>query len=412
MRGIGNGLRRLWAVAALGLIALASVPSAATAQGQFAPVVRIDGDVITAYELSQRQAFLTLLRAPGDVRQLALDQLINETLQLREAAKAGIVPSDDDIKSGMDEFAARGNLTGEQFLDLLAQGGIAAATFRDFVAAGITWRDYVKATYLSKVSISQADIDAAMAVTVAEPGLRVLLSEIILPAGDAATRKASRTRAERLTGLDEAAFGDAAMRFSVGLSRNNLGRMKWLDVTALPPNVGAAVRGLEPGQTTGVLEVEDGLRVYFMRDREEVPGGTPATAVDYAALLLAGGQSSANADEVAQIRNRVTSCDDLYPIARGLPPEQLVRETVPQSQVPASYAAELERLDPGEISSRLTSSSGAMVVLMLCSRGNEQPRSLTRDMVAEQLRNRRAATMGQFFLEEQRANAHIEILGN
>ncbi|GKY87850.1 chaperone SurA [Sinisalibacter aestuarii] len=395
----------------LGLGALVAQLAPAQAQGQFSPVVRIDGNVITAYELSQRQAFLTLLRAPGDVRALALDQLINEALQMREAARAGIVAEEEDITAGMEEFAARGNLSADQLVQLLAQGGIAAESFRDFVTAGITWRDFLREVFLPKVSISQSDIDAAMAVSVPEPGTRVLLSEIILPAADDASRKASRARADRLRDLDEAGFADAAMRFSVGPSRNNGGKMKWLDIEALPAPVSAAVRGLEPGQTSRVVEVEDGVRLYYMRDREEVSGGEPRIAVEYAALLLPGGQSGANVDEAARIRERVTSCDDLYPIARGLPPEQLVRETLPESQVPGAYAGELNLLDPGEISARLTTSSGAMVVLMLCSRGNELPRSLTEEMVEEQIRNRRVTTLGQAFLEEQRANAHIEILG-
>ncbi len=327
---------------------------------------------------------------------------------MREARKADITADAEAISAGMAEFAARGNLETDQLLQLLGQAGVAEETFRDFVAAGVTWRDYVKAVFLPKVSISQADVDAAMAVALPEAGLRVLLSEIMLPAADPATRKASQARAARLTGLDETGFAQAALRFSVGQSRNNGGKMKWIDITALPPAAAAAVRGMKPGQTSRVIEDKDGLRLYFMHDREEVKNTTPGSALDYAALLLAGGQSQANLDEAARIRARVTSCDDLYPIARALPPEQLVRETLPAGQVPGTYAAELERLDPGEISTRLTTSSGAMVVLMLCSRGNELPRSLTREMVEDQLRNKRTGTLAQFFLEEKRANARIE----
>lgn len=390
------------------MLALMSGLVPAAAQGQFSPVARVDGVAITAYDLGQRQTFLTLLRAPGDVRALALNQLINETIQLREARKAGVVVDDAQIRAGMEEFAARGELTADQLLQLLAQGGIAEETFRDFVAAGVAWREFLKATILPKVSISQADIDAAMAVAVPEPGTRVLLSEIVLPAGDPASRKASRARAEGLRNLDEQEFADTAMRFSIGPSRNNGGKMKWLDLTALPPAASAAVRGLQPGGTSPIIDTEDTVRLYYMHDREEVDGGEPRTVVEYAALLLPGG----SADDTARIRAEVTSCDDLYPIARGLAPEQLVRETVPESQVPAAYAGELALLDPGEISSRVTTSSGTMALLMLCSRGNELPRSLTRDMVAEQLRNSRVTTLGQVFLDEQRANANIEMLGN
>ncbi|HHH89571.1 MAG TPA: hypothetical protein ENK45_03285, partial [Aliiroseovarius sp.] len=47
-----------------------SAPQQAQAQNLFAPVARVNDGVITAYELSQRVAFLTLLKAPGNVRDL------------------------------------------------------------------------------------------------------------------------------------------------------------------------------------------------------------------------------------------------------------------------------------------------------------------------------------------------------
>lgn len=401
-----NAPRTLGLAAGMALTLLAA-PGGAQ---DFTPAARVDGEVITQFELDQRERFLTLLRAPGDVRALAFDQLVNERLQIREAEKRGITATEEAIKAGIEEFAARGNLTGEEFLQLLAQGGIAAETMRDFVAAGVTWRNFVQANFVPMVSISQTEIAIAMGEVEPAAGLRVLLNEIALPAGDPATRRASQKRAERLVGLEEDAFREAAKRFSVSRTRNDEGELDWTDVAALPPAIGAAVRGLRPGQTTRALPVGDQLRIYYMRDREEVKGGKPATVVDYAALLLAGGATEANLAAAAEIRADVTQCDDLYAYGRGLPPEQLIREEVRESAVPAPFGAELALLDPGEISARVTTTSGALAVLMLCARGNELPRSTTEEMVASQLRSNRASTMAQSFLDELKANAQIEIL--
>ncbi|HCQ65296.1 MAG TPA: peptidylprolyl isomerase [Rhodobacteraceae bacterium] len=404
--GFANTLGPLGLVAGMALTLLAA-PAGAQ---DFTPAATVDGEVITVFELEQRQRFLTLLRAPGDVRTLAFDQLVNERLQVREAEKIGVTASEEAVDAGVEEFAARGNLTGDQFLQLLAQGGIAPESFRDFVAAGVTWREFVQANFGPMVSISKTEI--AIAFGEAEPaaGLRVLLNEIALPAGDPATRRASQKRAERLVGLEEDAFREAAKRFSVARTRNDEGEMKWVDVSALPPAIGAAVRGLQPGQTTRALPVGEQIRIYYMREREEVKGGTPATVVDYAALLLAGGATDANLAAAAKIRADVTACDDLYPFGRALPPEQLIREQVREAAVPAPFGAELALLDPGEISTRVTTAGGALAVLMLCSRGNELPRSTTEEMVAAQLTSSRASAMAQSYLDELKANAQIEIL--
>ena len=118
---------------------------------------------------------------------------------------------------------------------------------------------------------------------------------------------------------------------------------------------------------------------------------------------------STGSAEAEKIRADVTQCDDLYPYGRGLPPEQLIREEIREAAVPAPFGPELALLDPGEISTRVTT-GGALAVLMLCSRGNELPRSTTEDMVATRLKSTRAGAMAQAFLDELKANAKIEIL--
>ncbi len=373
---IGAWNRAMWTALAVGLVLLTGVP--AQAQQRYSPAIKVGGEVITVYQ-------------------------VTEALEMREAREAGIEVSEEALREAMDTFAAQGNLDAEQFTALLAKAGVAAGTFRDFIHAQTAWREFIKKRFRARAAISEAEIDAAIADHKPEPGLRVLLSEIVLPAGDAATRRASRARAQKLTGLDEAGFADAAMRFSIGASRNNGGKMNWLDITKVPAGIAPAVRGLRPGQTSRIIETEDDLRLYFMRDREEVTGRT-RVMVDYAALLLPGG----TAQDGAEIRAKVVGCDDLYPIARALPPEQLIRETVAETAVPAPWRAELATLDPGEISSRLTAEGGTMVVLMLCSRGNEAPRSLTRESVKNALLSRRMSTMATMHLEALKGNVTIE----
>ncbi len=389
------------------MLALHTLPAEAQS---FTPVARVDGEVITRFELDQRQRFLTLLRAPGDVRALALDQLVSERIQNREVKRAGIEVSDEQISAGIEEFAKRGNLTGAQFLALLAQNGIAAESFRDFVAAGVGWREFARTKFSPMVSLSKTEIAIAMGESEPEAGLKVLLSEIVLPAGDPATRRASMKRAGRLTGLDEAGFRDAATRFSVARNRTKGGEMSWVDASILPPEIGGAIRALRPGQTTRPIQVGDTLHIYFMRDREQVEGGERPKVVDYAALLLPGGASAANLAAAAKIRADITDCDGLYPLARGLPPEQLIREEMREAAVPEPFRTELATLDPGEISTRVTTSGGALAVLMLCARGNELPRSTTEEAVATQLKNSRMSSMARTLLDELKADAHIEIL--
>lgn len=195
-----RSLLRLSAVIATALSLLTALP--ATAQNLFQPVVQVNDRVVTRYELSQRMAFLRLLRAPGDIRQLALDQLIDERLQLELAGRFGLTVSDEDVAAGMAEFASRANLTTQQFIAAIGQGGVSAESYRDFVKAGLVWREIARGLFLSKVSISKAEVDAAIAEGVTTGSGGVLPEEleyalIYIPGGQS---EAARAEARRIRG--------------------------------------------------------------------------------------------------------------------------------------------------------------------------------------------------------------------
>lgn len=404
--------RNGWAQRVLGLgagavLGLLATFGPATAQGQFTPVVKVNDSAVTVYERNQRMAFLRILNAPGDIQQLALDQLINERIQLAEAERLGIEADQEAIQAGMAEFAARGNLDLEQFGQFLAQAGIAFETFRDFVSAGIVWRDVARSKFLETVTITETEIDRAYAEAEPQPGEKFLLTEILLPASSAQSLKASRARADRLSKIATAEeFSDAAKRFSVAPTRLNQGERDWIDIQAMPPEAQGAIRATREGRASRPVVIPDqGVAVYFVRDRETVRNTNVGELLEYAAFFVPGGQDEAN-----RIRAEVQICDDLYPIARGLPADQLVREELPTGAVPARYRAELANLDPGEVSTRLTAGNGTLVFLMLCNRRNDVPDSVSRNQIADALRNQRIGALANDLLAELRANARIEYL--
>lgn len=400
------------AALSLGLV-LGATSTPATAQGQFTPVAKVNDEAVTLYERSQRMAFLRLLRAPGDVSALAMDQLINEKIQLAEAKRMGIILPDEELLAGMEEFAARGNLDAAQMLEFLAKGGIAAETFRDFVRAGLIWRKVAQEKFVPIVTLSEAEIDLAYAEATPEPGQKFLLTEILLPATSPESLKASRMRADRLRSIKDAEeFSSAAKRLSVAPTRLAGGMRDWIDLSAMPPEAQAALRGVSKGNTSRPVVIpEVGVIVYYVRDRETIRSSKVGELLEYAAFMMPGGRSPATLAEAAELKAEVTSCDDLYPVARGLPAEQLIREELPRSAVPASYRAELAKLDPGEVSTALTSSSGnALVFLMLCNRRNDVPDSVSRAQIADALRNRRIGALANDYLDDLRAQANIEIL--
>ncbi len=405
-------IRRLATTLVAGLLVVASLGAApATAQNLFAPVKKINGRVITAYELSQRMAFLTILKAPGNLRELAMEQLTNEALQRQAAEIADVKPTAEEILAGMEEFTARFDLDLEAFNNIIAQAGIAPETFRDFVSGGVAWRAVVRSRWAGRIQVSDDEVDRQLALTRPGAGVRVLLSEIVLPAQTPAQLQASNARASEFSEITTLpAFAAAARQYSVAPSRGRSGRLQWMDLSNLPPAVAAQILPLAPGHVSDPIPVRNGIAVFQMRAIEETDAPEPTdVTVDYATLQLPGGRSEATLSEAAKIRARADTCNDLFGIVGDVPPEQLQREALPIAQVPTSYALELAKLDEGEVSTNLTSASGQnLVFLMLCSRTRDLPEEVSREDIKLQLQNQRLQSFANAYLDELKAAAHIE----
>ena len=222
----------------------------------------------------------------------------------------------------------------------------------------------------------------------------------------------------------EAAFADAARRFSATPSRERGGRLDWMAVDNMPPSLRPIILGLQPGQMTAPLTVPGAVVLFYLRDtRGQLRPGAREQQLDYLTVTfatLAEAQSAA-----AQAR----SCEMLYVFANGLPDQQVQRHNGPQGAIPQQIAIRLASMDENEAT--VMDRGTAADVLMLCDRtpvllaGLEagpvatatddgetvteaDPNALPgRDAVREQIFNRKITTAADAYLAELRADAVI-----
>ena len=389
--------------AALALLAAVLAIPAPAARAQFSPVIEVNDRAITGYDLEQRVALLRALGAPGDLDEEARERLIDERLQVQAAELAGIEATEEEIREGIEEFAGRANTDPENFVAVLNRNGVATETFMDFVTAGVLWRKYVRERFTPRVTITDAEVEAALDRAGRDGRARVLLSEIILPARTPEESARSEELAldlVRINGFE--AFAAAARNFSASQTRERGGRLDWTPLEQLPAPLRDAVLTMQPGDVTSPLRAPNVVALFQLRALEELPPEeAPIATIDYAEFLVAGGRAEAEA-----VAARVDTCNDLYGIARDLPPERLIRETRAPSDIPADVARELDRLDRDEISTAL-SRGGAQVLLMLCERRTEAAAALDEGAVRRNLGNRQVARLAESHLAELRANAVI-----
>jgi peptidyl-prolyl cis-trans isomerase SurA len=282
----------------------------AQAQGLFQPVIKVNEKAITRFEIDQRARLLTLFRSPGDPVETAREQLIEDRLKMQDAENLGLVITEAALLDSMDEFAARGNMELDDMLNALSDAGVEESTFREFVRVGVTWREVISARFGSQVSVNEDDVERARVALSGATGVRVLLSEIVLPIPPGQL-EAVLQRAEAIAEIDnQKDFELAARRFSASPTGPTGGRMDWTSISDLPPQLRSIVLGLAPGDVTEPITTEQAIILLQMRDIAETDAPAPRYAeIEYATYFIAGGQTEPALQRAASVRGDVNTCD-------------------------------------------------------------------------------------------------------
>ncbi|QFT59778.1 Chaperone SurA precursor [Sulfitobacter sp. THAF37] len=396
-----------WA-AALGLALCLLVPPV-TAQNLYAPVARVNDKVITEFEVQQRQRFLQVLNAPGTDRESVIDALIDDRLRMELAESFDLEMTPEGVRDGLTEFAGRANLTLDEFTAALGQAGVSQETFRDFVVTQLVWRELIRARYGSRVNISDAEIDRELGRSGSGGGIRVLLSEIIIPAPPQNAARVNALADRIAQSQSEAEFSRYAQQYSATASRGRGGRMPWTPLENLPPSLHPILLALAPGEVTAPLPIPNAVALFQLRGIEET--GAPSKSyseIEYAAYYIPGGRSEPALAQAARVRAEVDTCNDLYGVAQGQPESVLDRGSKAPGEIPQDIAIELAKLDPGESSTALTRSNGqTLVFLMLCSRTAEANAEVSRETVVSNLRQRKLSGYAEQLTQQLRADARI-----
>lgn len=397
----------------------------AAAQNPFEPIVYVNDKAVTRYELQQRMRFMEVLGSPADTA-TAEQALIDDRLRMFAAGQLGIEVTDEGLQAGLEEFASRAGLSAAEFTAALERAGVEPQVYRDFVTAGIAWRGVIRARLLPQVDVSDAEVDQELKRQVETPIVtRVLLSELIIPAPEG-QEQAAMNRARSIAGSNpsEAQFAAAARQYSASGTASSGGQLNWLAIENLPPSLRPVILSLRPGQTSQPLNVPGAVVLFHLRDTQgTLRPGAREQVLDYMTLRLA------SSTEAAQLAARARSCDTLYSEA-GSAAGAIQRQTLSQNAIPTLIATQLASLDDNEAA--VVNYGNAAELVMLCSR---QPAILAeaqndvattalpddgveaavpdaqalpdREVVREELFNRKASTAADAYLAELRADAVI-----
>jgi peptidyl-prolyl cis-trans isomerase SurA len=154
-----NSLRGVFAAAALvAALSLAGIPESRAQQ----VVVLIDGTPITELDITQRAKFTEMSTHKTPVRQDVINQLIDEILEMREAKRFGIDPSDSDVNEAYSNVASNMNVDTQKLTQVLVAGGASEATLKHQIKAEIAWSSLVRGRYKASLEVRDSDVEAQL----------------------------------------------------------------------------------------------------------------------------------------------------------------------------------------------------------------------------------------------------------
>jgi peptidyl-prolyl cis-trans isomerase SurA len=269
--------RRSLARAALAVAIVLASASIAFAQEI---VALVDGVPITELDIAQRSKLEQLSTQKMPARQDVLNTLIDEILEVKEAARFEIKVPKSEIDSSFANVAQHMGINTQKLTDILNHAGSSADALKGRLKAQLAWNALVRGRFKASLEIADSDVDAQLHLQQPDQkddvGYEYTLRPIvfIVPSGspdsfyDARKRQADALRA-RFTdcgsglpfarALDEVAVRDQIIKFSADLPEQSRAILDATDVGHLTP----------PEQTS------EGLQMFAVCSKKQTKDDTP-----------------------------------------------------------------------------------------------------------------------------------------
>lgn len=244
----------------------------------------------------------------------ALEQLIDERLQLDRVSEFNVTIDPREIEQSIGEMASSAGLTGPALRQQLAAAGINPTSLEDQMRADIAWNRLMNGLYGSRIRVSDNQIEDQMSrLRAALQKTQYRISEIFLYAPDPASRQeamaASRSIIQQLQqGAD---FRVAAQRISSAPTSAAGGDMGWVTLEDLAAPISQAVGAATGNGLLEPIETDNGIYIIQIAGKREP--AEPVTRVDLKRLVATDGSEAALLEAIG----RIQSCADVQSVANS-----------------------------------------------------------------------------------------------
>jgi peptidyl-prolyl cis-trans isomerase SurA len=266
-------------LSALIVAAVATTPFPARAQQV---ILLVNGTPITDLDIAHREKFIEMSTHKKASRQEAINSLIDETLELKEAARYSLEPSDADVQQAYDNVASGMGVDAQKLTQILATGGASGDTLKHRLKAQIAWTTLVRGRFKVSLEIADKDVEAELQLhqpadkDKAQVGYEYTLRPIVLvvPRGSPDSAYEARKRdADALRGR----FANCVdgIPFARGLSEIAVRDPVNRSSADLSPPLRAILDSVEVGHLTPPEQTAEGIQMFAICSKKESKTDAP-----------------------------------------------------------------------------------------------------------------------------------------
>ena len=408
-----------YAIAALAITCSASLaPNVAQAQSNSQGIAAVvNDDIITTYDLKQRVLYmLATTNAPRDEASLArlerqaMNNLVNERLQIQELDKYDRTISDSDINRRVAQLLTGNGIDPQEMANRLQSVGISMETLRDQVRSEIAWQRIINGIYGERIRITDSQIEEMMdrmTANAEKPKYRI--TEIYIEAtpeinGMEGALIGANAMIAQLK--DGAPFQLLARQFSSATSAANGGDIGYVQEGELRPELDEVIRQMEIGSISTPIQVPGGYYVIGLVDKKI---SESETLYNLRQITVENADSELAMLELKGLKGKLNSCNTVVEDIDAM--EDV--STAPMGEIKASelseeIVAKLEVTDVGQLSDPFERPDGATSI-MVCDKELTGSGIPTRQEIEDGLTDEQLAQASKRLLRDIRRKASLVV---
>ena len=243
-------------------------------------ILLVNGTPITDLDISHREKFLEMSNHKKPSRQEVINSLVDETLELKEAARYSLEPTDADVQGAYDNVAQNMGVDAQKLTQILDNGGASADTLKHRLKAQIAWTSLVRGRYKASLEVADKDVEAELQLHTPQDNSQVGYEYIVRPivlivargapdsAYEARKRDADALRGRFANCTDGIPFArglpEVAVRDPINKSSADL-----------PPALRTILDNVEVGHLTPPEQTTEGIQMFAVCSKKESKTDAP-----------------------------------------------------------------------------------------------------------------------------------------